>query len=1003
MSQLRAELLKMSFPRLEDEAEQDFGESTWENAVDLVIAYVGHGYDLKRRNKVKLHSGSAEANRLNKNRWRTVHVVCEQGGTPDKPGLTGPANAPVKKTTKNTTTKKVVNPPPNAVISHFASRLLCGISLGCGFLVAFNWPGNADGPTLSTTSLCLHHNVDSEDGSVEHEPPRRMDKEMTPEMVQQEEEMIRLLHFQQNDTKAIHRTVERDGLILGPRGKQQIRTMRARFGREQSKAPGGANDAQDLLLRLQLEVCWTRFTLDDKGRINRVAWALEAYKHHLALIVVVDKENYTHIAMQALLANERSEDFEFLFRVFRELIGEAPPQVILTDADPAAMAAFQREAPWSRHKLCLFNMDENVRKHGKGLGEGLLAGVIRMFHTAAFAPTEELFLQAKQDLFNLLAPGSHMYTYMAESVFGPNWSRSGACDRWVHRWAKYGHPGPPTLGINSTRRVESTNSALKPAMTRSGTLVDAHRAISKKVKEDANKTTSCWPALEGRGYDSIMGPGTCPTRPWRLWGTRPRPLRRVTTTFNACWPTSWRTRAGLLHGIGEGGDVTLTTRTSITFFAELLREQVVDRLVRVTNMYGSQTQYCHLVVLGPDGFFLCTCLRILTDGLGCRHALRAMKDGDGCFTGASIANRWRGSTEEWTMARLAAKPAVVATAGAGVPGELPAAPADPSVFTHSKATLLRVREGGRKHHIRHRQHPGISHVLENLKNHARLMVEVELRSQHDTSTTRRRRKRGRAGILGGGKAEGPAGGARTDVAGEGRQEEVGGEGRALLFQRRAFEALVGGFRRCYRRPGLAPPAGEGGEGALVSQPWACKALASGFRPAPSAGEGGEEALVSQPWSCKALAWGFRPAPSAGEEALVSQPWACKAMAWGFRPSGSPTPWLCMSTAETPALPPPPPPLMVLAGSPRPGLRMPTAETTALLPAPCPLMVLAGKPTPGLCMPTAETPAPPPPLTVLAESPTPGLCMPTAETPAPPPNPPPLMVLAVGSAGVYHSA
>ena len=145
--------------------------------------------------------------------------------------------------------------------------------------------------------------------------------------------------------------------------------------------------------------------------------------------------------------------------------------------------------------------------------------------------------------------------------------------------------------------------------------------------------------------------------------------------------------AGLLYGTGEGGNVTLTTRTSITFFAWLLREQVVDRLVRVTNMYGSQTQYCHLVVLGPDGFFLCTYLRIPTDGLGCRHALWAMKDADVGFTGAYFANHWRDSSEEWTMARLVAKPAVVATAGAGVPGELPAEPADPSVFTHSKATV----------------------------------------------------------------------------------------------------------------------------------------------------------------------------------------------------------------------------------------------------------------------------------------------------------------------------
>eukprot|EP00904_Undaria_pinnatifida_P007815 jgi/Undpi1/4163/HiC_scaffold_16.g07530.m1 len=225
MSQLRPELLKMSFPRLEDKADQDFGEATWKNAVDMVIAYVGHGYDLTRRNKVKLHSRSAEANRFNQNRWRTVHSVCEQGGTPDKRGLTGRANAPVKKSTKNTTTKK--------------------------------------------TSLCLHHNVDSEDGRVEHEPPRKKDNAMTPEMVQQEDKMLRLLHFEKNDTKSIHRTVERYGLILGPRGKQQVN---------------------------------------------------------------------------------------------------------FSDAFPAAMAAIQRESSRSRHKLCLFHMDENVRKHSKGLGEGVLPG-----------------------------------------------------------------------------------------------------------------------------------------------------------------------------------------------------------------------------------------------------------------------------------------------------------------------------------------------------------------------------------------------------------------------------------------------------------------------------------------------------------------------------------------------------------------------------------------------------------------------------------------------------
>eukprot|EP00904_Undaria_pinnatifida_P004531 jgi/Undpi1/14079/HiC_scaffold_9.g03730.m1 len=599
------------------------------------------------------------------------------------------------------------------------------------------------------TSLCLHHNVDSEDGSVEHEPPRRMDNEMTYEMVQEQEEMIRLLHFQQNDTKAIHRTVGRDGLILGPRGKQQ------------------------------------------------------------------------------------------------------------TQGD-----------------------------HGKGLGEGVLAGVIRMFHKAAFAPTEE----AKQDLFNLLAPGSHMYTYMAESVFGP---------KWVHRWAKHGQPGLPTVGITSTQRVESTNSALKPAMTRPGTMVDVHRAISKKshtggpVQRVRIPTQSVWEvtttgwlhhfafvqdgmrqaecsafSMKGMSDEALAAMGYTA----KTLATGNNDAQRLMADFVAN-PAG----AGLLYGTGEGGDVTLTIRTSTEFFAELLREQVVDRLVCVTNMYGLQPQYCHLVALGPDGFFLCTCLRILTDGLGCRHALRAMKDGDLGFTGASIANRWRDSTEEWTMARLAAKPAVAATAGGGVPGELPAAPADPSVFTHSKAT---VRASGWASCCAFEKELasitagidnilGISRVLENLKNHARLMVEVELRSQHDTSTSRvfkgvvtsptiateapeETRPDGRSGRgkSGGAGREGANGRGRRGAAGRGGRGGAGavvsaagvpspGGGLPTLQQAAGASATSGGGGRGgagvsavgMQSPGVGLPAStiSGGGGASPFQP---------LSNAPRAGGGG---------------------------------------------------------------------------------------------------------------------------------------------------------------------
>lgn len=51
------------------------------------------------------------------------------------------------------------------------------------------------------------------------------------------------------------------------------------------------------------------------------------HKYHLALIMVVDKENHTQIAMQALLSHERTENFLFLFEMFTRLCFGAHPQV----------------------------------------------------------------------------------------------------------------------------------------------------------------------------------------------------------------------------------------------------------------------------------------------------------------------------------------------------------------------------------------------------------------------------------------------------------------------------------------------------------------------------------------------------------------------------------------------------------------------------------------------------------------------------------------------------
>lgn len=65
------------------------------------------------------------------------------------------------------------------------------------------------------------------------------------------------------------------------------------------------------------------------------------------------------------------------------------------------------------------------------------------------------------------------------------------CNRRAGRWAAFVHPGLHTLGISSTQRVESMNSAVKKVVTRTGDLVELDRAIVGKVNDGKIRTERC--------------------------------------------------------------------------------------------------------------------------------------------------------------------------------------------------------------------------------------------------------------------------------------------------------------------------------------------------------------------------------------------------------------------------------------------------------------------------------------------------------------------------------
>ena len=136
-------------------------------------------------------------------------------------------------------------------------------------------------------------------------------------------------------------------------------------------------------------------------------------------------------------------------------------------------------------------------------------------------------------------------------------------------------------------------------------------------------------------------------------------------------------------------DATMATRASVPHLVDLLRDRNIIELVRTTPMF-SDNGYGPLVALGVGGFFLCTCLKLLVDGLGCRHRVKAKMGKEFGFDGACLAPRWRKSEIPWTMEALAAKPVKLRSASRGGSEGHQATAMTSDVFTHSVSVISRI-------------------------------------------------------------------------------------------------------------------------------------------------------------------------------------------------------------------------------------------------------------------------------------------------------------------------
>ena len=92
-------------------------------------------------------------------------------------------------------------------------------------------------------------------------------------------------------------------------------------------------------------------------------------------------------------------------------------------------------------------------------------------------------------------------------------------------------------------------------------------------------------------------------------------------------------------------DPTMFGTTSLLSFSGLVENVPIDAVVKVMYKY-KEWNASHLVVIGLNGFQMCSCLQVLRCGLPCRHTVATLvtelKRADE-FKGESIHPRWRSS------------------------------------------------------------------------------------------------------------------------------------------------------------------------------------------------------------------------------------------------------------------------------------------------------------------------------------------------------------------------
>ncbi|KAG0540465.1 hypothetical protein BDA96_03G411500 [Sorghum bicolor] len=271
---------------------------------------------------------------------------------------------------------------------------------------------------------------------------------------------------------------------IAPVRKQVVRNLCAKLAQEDIKDDIGKTMQVLESMKREDKDMQVRFQKDDEGRITTMLWCTGKnqvdYKHFgdvvtfdttyrtnlynlpFGIFVGVNNHYQPIVFGGVLLRHERTEDFEWAFSNFIEIMGGKQPQTILTDQCQAMAAAIKSTLKESRHRWCRWHV---LRKAKQKIGTpySKRSGFKREFNRLI---TEEISATAFERRWSELLKEFKLESnkFMARAY------------KFRGMWAKPYFMNIFCAGMTSTQRSESANHMLKRFIQRSAPM---HVFVSK--------------------------------------------------------------------------------------------------------------------------------------------------------------------------------------------------------------------------------------------------------------------------------------------------------------------------------------------------------------------------------------------------------------------------------------------------------------------------------------------------------------------------------------------